>query len=471
MIFGHGLGDCVHFCSQIPLYKRRGYDVNVFCPGNKRALFRASGARLLSSKTDLQRVGWEHCPGFLGKRISKASGGKQVPEFNKAGYNLSLDPMPSIGTPGELWDEYIKVSIPLTAHVGPRIWAKVNQYLEKMPRPIVLVHSTGTSFRRAKSLSRKLTNELFEELLNKGVGSIVCLDRVEAVDQSKLENIHYWQTSWAKNDIRPLIALQGLSDTLIGIDSGPFHLCRHTGLPSIGIFPTPGHHPAKYCLPGDQQVSVVPSHDLPWFHDQAKAMFPIVEEKQIDAPSIAKHARRLLAEPRYLTKIQKGWDLQIQHWIGDRITDPSNSCYDDLARIVRERFQSPRFVEVNQLLEGNSNKNTNLMSQILATLSRSSGGSHTPIENVSNFRARTNHPIDILSLGKMKTNPKQASEECLHKLRSAYPMLDRNSLIVINEQTNCVNGDPSWGQPTVSWLQKRGWYILSSNSETILSRV
>ena len=37
--FNHGLGDCTYFAHQLPLYKRRGYDITVACPADKRILF------------------------------------------------------------------------------------------------------------------------------------------------------------------------------------------------------------------------------------------------------------------------------------------------------------------------------------------------------------------------------------------------------------------------------------------------
>jgi hypothetical protein len=45
--FDHGLGDCSNFAHQIPLYIRRGYEIEVECAPDKEPVFRAAGARLV----------------------------------------------------------------------------------------------------------------------------------------------------------------------------------------------------------------------------------------------------------------------------------------------------------------------------------------------------------------------------------------------------------------------------------------
>ncbi|NOY00636.1 MAG: glycosyltransferase family 9 protein [Verrucomicrobia bacterium] len=374
-----------------------------------------------------------------------------------------------------------------------------------MPRPIVLAHTTGTSFRRAKRLSPEVTHELFATLLEQGVGTIISLDKEELIKHTNSPHVHYWQPIWGKHGLRPLIALQGLSDALIGIDSGPFHLCRLTELPSLGIFPTPGHHPAKYCLPSDHQACVVPSNDLPWFHNQANAMLPIMEEQQLNAPTIAKHLLRLLSEPRYLLQNQRGWDLQIQHWLEKTskpmvtqktdASDSDHSSYDILLRIVRKRFHTPHFVETNSFLEEHLCKNLTFKNLILARVSQASGGFLTSIADKPNrvsleclphgiygksvqliegrpFKLLTqiNRSIDVLSLGRACSNLQQAQQQCLLEARAAIPKLSRNSLILIHDKINSNDNTQNWSSLAIDRLCKREWHIIHSGHPILLSR-
>jgi len=44
--FPHGLGDCVYFAHQLPLYTRRGFEIDVVCPPDMEPLFQACGVEV-----------------------------------------------------------------------------------------------------------------------------------------------------------------------------------------------------------------------------------------------------------------------------------------------------------------------------------------------------------------------------------------------------------------------------------------
>ena len=105
--FEHGLGDCANFACMIPLYRSRGFEVEVQCKADKAPLFTAAGATIAT----------ETCPVHLWPHADAAGSWQNgdVWAGNKPAFNLSRSPLPNIGDRHDLWREYIDSSPRLTS--------------------------------------------------------------------------------------------------------------------------------------------------------------------------------------------------------------------------------------------------------------------------------------------------------------------------------------------------------------------
>ena len=56
--YPHGLGDCVYFAHQLPLYRRRGHDIRIVCNPDKRCLFPPEC--IVQEKMEAPKVAWNH---------------------------------------------------------------------------------------------------------------------------------------------------------------------------------------------------------------------------------------------------------------------------------------------------------------------------------------------------------------------------------------------------------------------------
>ncbi len=107
--FMHGLGDCVHFAHQIPVYRRRGVEVEVVCAADKAPLFLAAGASVSSSREGAHVHLWSDPP---------APNHVTVHDWfccNKAFHAFSIGPLPKLPLSEDLWKEDLRGLAP----VGP----------------------------------------------------------------------------------------------------------------------------------------------------------------------------------------------------------------------------------------------------------------------------------------------------------------------------------------------------------------
>ena len=292
--FPHGLGDCTMFAHQIPLYIRRGIQVEVACNADKHILFAGTGARVVSMRHDFPKFKWEHPPSPI------PTLDKSLACYNKAAWNLSVNPMPNIGAPEELWSEYCAQRVDVCSLLTDSVWRKVSTFLHPLPRPVILLHTIGNSFQTAKSLPQELTARLYRELLDQTTGTLILLDWDNRVPRLNHYRVRHLTDDLGHIDVEHLLALIDRSDLIIGIDSGPLHAARYTDTPALGIFWNMAHHPARYCLPHDKLSCVVPETILASLSEHARLEHHILTspENSVEASFIAHHARRMLQPPR-----------------------------------------------------------------------------------------------------------------------------------------------------------------------------
>ena len=109
---------------------------------------------------------------------------------------------------------------------------------------------------RKKALPTEQAFELILRLLDQTNGSVVVLDfdrRAPMVGDVRCKGI---KPGWGHISVDRLCALYELSDLIIGIDSGPFHVAALTDIKSLGIFY--GLHATRVCLPNPNATYLVP---------------------------------------------------------------------------------------------------------------------------------------------------------------------------------------------------------------------
>src|SRR5579871_4370569 len=110
--FTHGLGDCAFFAHQLPLYVRRGYRVTVACTPDKHIVFADSGVEVCVDSGGSQHVPWHE-----GLTPTYEADWSNPWRWSKPARNISVAPLPNIGTPRDLWEEYCSVRLNILPHI------------------------------------------------------------------------------------------------------------------------------------------------------------------------------------------------------------------------------------------------------------------------------------------------------------------------------------------------------------------
>lgn len=235
--FRHGLGDCVHFAHLLPLWLRRGYEVEVECSDFARPLFELAGARVVP-KT-LKAHPWMHS--LIGPPLEPVWSG------NKVACNLRASPLPDVGGPGDLWEELLAVRLrypPLAPWESPG-------------RPLVLCHFKGQSGLFDKNYPDHAIRRFYAALLVSPImtgGAVVVLDhhgRTPLIDDLRVSRTD-------PGTLARLVTRVQAADLLVGIDSGPLHLTRLTDTKALGVWTR--NAPWHFALPreGTWHLSQVP---------------------------------------------------------------------------------------------------------------------------------------------------------------------------------------------------------------------
>lgn len=496
--FPHGLGDCTYFAHQLPLYARRGYDMSVICRPDKSILFQASGVDVVHEFGQEPAVGWLHGVGL--DRVTR----ENLWAANKAAVNLGLPPMPSIGTPGELWKELCEVRLNLRPFIPSDDWAAVLEFLDPLPRPIVLLHTKGNSFQSSKSLPDSVAADLCLELLDKMPGTVILLDWDQRVPKLANYRVRHLVDDWEWIQVPRLMALLYEADLMMGVDSGPLHACRFTDTPAIGMFPSRDHYPVLYCLPRDLQVNIVPHDACHQWNKQARIAFNITEcpGSQLTADFLARTAASILAGPRYLSFEQIGADVQLQQFILDwerGYPNPLSGCvdrhrsYDRLFKEMRVRFRNPVMVETGCIRSEEDWRGAGFSTYLFAVMAHRVGGhlhsfDNNPehvefarkttlemnsvsfqcgdsVEQLSSF----GRPIDILLLDSLDSFVSNSAEHALNETKAALPWLHPRSLILFDDTVYFAKRFHGKGSSAVPWLLEHGWSILYSGYQTLLT--
>jgi Methyltransferase domain len=497
--FPHGVGDCVYFAHALPLYLRRGHRVTVSCAPDKRILFEPCDVEITHENPGYPVVSWDESAPI------GALSGRNYAICNKAASNFRRPPMPEIGTPESLWQEFVEVSLDLRAHISTEHWDEARGFLRGLARPVVLLHTVGNAFQNTKSLPPNMTLDLYRELLDTMDGTLVLLDWDNRVPRMANYRVRHLLDDWRWIPIPTLMALIYESDLVIGIDSGPFHAARYTDTPSIGIFPHPYHYPARVTLPRRRQLSIVPRTQTIKWNQKARIAYNIVhcDGETITAKFVATNAVAMLRGPRYLDSAHLAADVQMQQFVLDfergygnglsSYVDRHNS-YDRVLRIIKERYRCPLIVESGCIRSDEDWRGAGYSTYLFASYVNRAGGELISVDNspdhcrfakevMAEFPAVQIHcrdsvaflrgfdrPIDVLQLDSMDTEIPGYADHAAAEMQAALPHLHNESIVIFDDTVYQGKGWRGKGAKAVPLMLDSGWHIIYSGYQTILGR-
>jgi hypothetical protein len=275
LTFKHGLGDAVYCAHLLALYVRRGFSFTIKTFSAYNPLFVAAGCTTTHSRVPVRHP-WLYPP----EQIYEGEGYDWC--GNKPFGNLSQPPLPNIGRRGDLWDEFTAVRLGWMTRSAEEERPRVDAWLATLPRPIVLLHSTGNSGQSQKSIPAEDCLELYRAFADRRVGTLVLLDwhdRVPRGDQDCV--VHLSQLGSC--ELVPLLWLIQGADLMVGVDSGPLHLARLTNTRTLGVW-RHGYYPARYSLPRDEQRNLVLDSE-PW-NRWKREVWQLVEVPALSGPHI-----------------------------------------------------------------------------------------------------------------------------------------------------------------------------------------
>ena len=491
ILFNHGLGDCVHMVHVLQLYKARGIEIPVHFAEDKRIIFEA-GNVTYAGYEGAEHHDFSYYPDW---------NNPAYPEWrsNKICANIGKGGTPDIGEPADLWDELCRVDLEDQLCISAAATIKVAGFLLNLPRPIVLLHLMGTNFPESKNLPAAEQLALYNHLLDGMDGSLVILDWDNRVARLASARIRHLLSDFGPASVDELAALITAADLLIGVDSGPFHMCKMTKTPALGLFT--GHHPMCVTLPRERNAVLTRDavtnrpYRSRWSILQYHGNYPPPQD-------ITRHAVRMLAGPRYLTDAKRiGRDVMLQQFVREFLRGGTGlsprgdrDVTMDYVLCALKKFDNPRIVEtgctrqhenwggdghstyiLSAYIDGRgagelisvdiSPENVAVAAECTKQWSRS-----TQVCSDSIVWLRENQlPIDCLYLDSMDTEHPQHAQHGLAEIQAALHCLTPNAVVVWDD-TTWSDGWKGKGALGVPWMLGDGWQISKCGYQVVLER-
>lgn len=497
--FHHGLGDCAYFAHMIPLYVRRGYRIEVECTPDKAILFEAAGGAVISGGAQ-----HEHPWGYPAGGTHAGHG--RFWQGSKIANNLSAHPLPNIGPVDQLWDELCESTVDIVPRLSATTIERVERWLARLPRPVVLLHTKGNTGQERKSLPDAITAEIYKSLLDRFDGSLVLLDWDNRVPRLASYRVrHLDELGPCPTDV--MLALIAESDLLIGVDSGPLHACRFTQTPSVGIW-MPGHYPTTYTLPRRQQLNIVLADHTRQWNRYKRIPWNIVEHPgaAFRADLLAEQCVKMLNAPRYLTPVAEvAADVQLQQFIQEWCRGTAGNAlsgfadrhrsFDVLFREMTRRYKQPTIVETGTIRAEDDWAGAGFFTYLAgAYLFHCGGKLHSVDLSPTNcdfartwtsvfgdavavhtadsikFLEKLTGPIDVLYLDSLDTTEPGHAEHAERELAAAKPRLHERSLIVVDDTPWHAGAWVGKGARVVPQLVQQGWKILYAGYQVVLAK-
>jgi hypothetical protein len=497
--FPHGLGDCVYFAHQLPLYQRRGHEVRVQCNPDKRCLFPAPFLAENSQPQPAAKVAWNHAQTLEGLDDTNHW------QANKAFANISVAPMPDIGLPeAALWEEFARVRIDLRDRIPASAKETVSTYFSELEKPVILLHTKGNSFQQAKSVPDALAVEIYREIIDQTGGTLILLDWDNRVPHIAHGRIKHLTDDWKRLSVEELLAAVHQADLVVGIDSGPLHLCRYTDTPSVGLWFS-GHHPAKYSLPRERQANITLKKNATNGNKHTRWFYNIIEEQgdQIRASTVGRVCRQMLEPPCYLSDELPGKEVVLRHWIKDwtrsGISREStfvdrDVSFDLMLRHLRD-LERPRIVETGCIRAEEDWRGAGFSTYLLGAFVSVRKGKLDSVDldpknagfarkwtrifgetvsvhvqdSLAYFASRS-EPADLLYLDSWDTTLPGHAEHGLREIQAASHLLHSRTVVVYDDTSLLAGKWRGKGSLGVPWMLSHGWKVVHSGHQTVLVR-
>lgn len=496
--FYHGLGDAANFARLIPLYTSRGHRIGVECTPDKAIVFRAAGAEIVSEATHTHE--WGYPPVDVHAGHGRESSG------SKAGWNISQPPLPEIGDKAELWPEYCRNRVRVTPFIPPHEREFVARWLRDLPRPIVLLHTKGNTAQAIKSLPDDVASLFYREMLDRFDGTLVLLDWDNRVPRLPMYRVRHLTDMSGGCPTERMFALMDEADLIVGVDSGPLHAAGLTDTPRVGIW-MPGHYAARYSLPDPQQLNLVLEGATQQWNRYRRVPWNIVDQpgNQWNAAWLAEQCARMLQPPKYLAADQLGFDVQLQHWVGElcrgdrsRLTSAytdRNRSFDVLLREATARFVRPTFVETGTIRSEEDWAGAGYSTYLFGAYLQNRGGRlhsvdltpehcqfartwcqvfgetvHVHQQDSVQYLQQFDRPIDVLYLDSLDTTEPGHAEHAVREAQAAMHALHSQSLILFDDTPWREGAFCGKGAHAVPWLLNNGWKVLYAGYQVLLER-
>ncbi len=242
-LFNGGFGDWCHFAHICHLYTKRGVRVRA-AGAYYEPLMRATGMALVPDDAPgLAGCHFDYQSDFNQPRNDPPwSGSHIVRQLNRA-------PFPFLGPVPEVWAELaaLDLSGTVTDLLTADHRAAAREFLQGMPRPVVLFHPLGLTSQHLKNFPVQTAHDVLTVLPERFPGTLVIIDPDRRVLRTPHPRVRHLGLDWGGINLYCLAALYDEAALLVGIDSGPFHFARFTRTPALGVFH--GHHPSCVTLP------------------------------------------------------------------------------------------------------------------------------------------------------------------------------------------------------------------------------
>jgi len=497
--FTHGLGDCAFFAHQLPLYVRRGYAIAVVCTPDKHIVFADSGVGVATDTTGAAAVPWHE--GLIPAQDADLA---NCWRWSKGGRNISVPPMPNIGSPKDLWDEYRAIKLDVTPHLPAESRLAASRWLAPLPKPVVLLHSHGNTGPERKNLEAQKCKRLYQRLLDDTGGTVVLLDWDNRVPRLAHGRVRHLADDWAHIDTATLLGVMSQADLLIGVDSGPLHIARLVDLPAIGVWAHAGS-PVTWTLPHPRQLNVVLTQERPAWYGRSRASYHTIalSDDESAMEPLAALAHRMLEKPRYLDRTHIAADVQLQWFVRSQMRGGDSPfggyvdrhlSFDLVLRELSARSVQPCVVETGCIRAEDDFAGAGFSTYVIGFYLSRHGGRLISVDNDPMncafarvwtrcfgaaveirladsiaFLRDSREPIDLLYLDSLDADHARCAEHSLAEIQAAYPRLRGRSLVVCDDTPYSVGQFRGKGALAVPWLLERGWRILYTGHQTVLS--
>jgi hypothetical protein len=501
--FDHGLGDVVHFAAILRvLEKRYGIKVRIFGEPNKRAAWEAAGIELLSEVAEAPYHRWTYPPdfNFPGARYDGA-GSKIFGNIFISGESLTERQ--------EIYRDVCNLDMRdwLPQVIPGDVQSQIDKWLKGLPKPYVLLHTTGTNFPDGKNVGDH--NALYESLLDSFDGTLILLDwdfRIEYFPHSRIRHIKH---SLGHIDLYQLGAIYNAAHAsnglLIGVDSGPFHFAAMHPINALGVFHH--HYPACVTLPSAKNVVMTRNAESYKPCNLLRRKEWNIVEYDGEKPStaaIVRQACRMLAGPRYSWDSPIGNDVMLQQWVLDWSRQNQSlsqradrdTSFDFILKCLRS-LRNPQIVEtgcIRSAEDWSAGYSTYLFA---AYLSQRENGNLISVDNDAlhiatakkliepwdkwkkcrfvksdsiKFLKGYDGAIDVLFLDSLDTYELGCAEHGLAEFQAAEHCLTPLSLVVYDDTTYDKNEWKGKGALGVPYLLGNGWKAVSCGYQVVLQK-